>query len=76
MTAPTMAEAGSEWVEWAGGECPVARTSLVQVRMRDGATEKVRTAGYWCRTDDDRDYWVHEPLDHNNDIIAYRMVRP
>lgn len=69
-----MAEANTDWIEWAGGECPVAPTTKVQVRMRDGATEKVENAAYWCAVLLDRDYWVNEPSDHNNDIVAYRIV--
>lgn len=65
----------NEWIGWTGGKCPVLFNTKVQVRMRDGATEKVRPAGYWMRCDDDRCYWTHEPSDHNNDIIAYRVVQ-
>lgn len=64
------------WIEWHGGECPVSRDAGVQVRMRDGATERVQIAAYWCANKFDRDYWVHDPSDLHNDIIAYRVVRP
>ncbi len=64
----------SEWVPHSGGLCPVKPARLVQVKMRDGATEKVRPARYWVADDEDRDYWRHEPNDHHNDIIAYRLV--
>jgi len=62
------------WVEWTGGECPVPFKTIVQIKLRDGAVERPRIAGFWMRTDDDRSYWQHEPNDHNNDIVAYRVV--
>lgn len=63
-----------EWIEWAGGECPVDPLTLVLVKLRDGATYREREACYWKQSDDDRCYWTHEAADHNNDIIAYRVV--
>lgn len=54
------------WIEWGGGECPVPRGTLVDVRFRDG--------------DDDRNIeaidllWNHE--NWSADIIAYRPHKP
>lgn len=67
-------EMNLDWIEWQGGECPVPFKTTVQVKLRDGAVERPRHAGFWMRTDDDRSYWQHEPNDHNNDIVAYRVV--
>lgn len=33
-----MQQRESEWIEWAGGECPIAEDELVETRARDGFT--------------------------------------
>lgn len=58
----------SDWIEWKGGECPVAPTTLVNIRLRadpecdDGPCP---AGGLW---------WDHDGS--NVDIIAYRLSTP
>lgn len=56
------------WIEWHGGECPVAPDTKVEVRYRDGATG---TFNQHCDGD-----WDHTPTDRDLDIVAYRVVQP
>ncbi len=52
------------WIEWKGGECPIEdRTWIVEIKFRDGETDKRHAGGY---------RWVH--YGKYNDIIAYRIV--
>lgn len=56
-----------EWIEWGGGKQPIPSSTPVEVRFRNGATNREDLAGGWsweCTPDDPR-YW---------DIIAYRVV--
>lgn len=61
----------TEWIEWAGGERPVDRDTLVELRLRSPSA--------W----DDGDYADGRPArqffwDHggdDSDIIAYRIVK-
>lgn len=55
----------SEWIKWDGGECPVDRETLVEVKMRDGYTV-IGKAKYGV--------WANTSLDY--DIVAYRIVEP
>lgn len=53
------------WIEWAGGECPVADDVLVQVRGEFCPGEMVASASRWA--------WDHNrPL--SDQITAYRIV--
>lgn len=54
----------NEWVEWTGGECPVAHDQLVFVKLRSGFTSQEQKAGTFS--------W--ECMDDDADIIAYRLV--
>ncbi len=59
----------SKWIKWEGGECPVEKGTLVDVKYRDGGiNEHVKAMGYW-----DNDW-------HNDgepgDITAYRLHEP
>ena len=54
---------GSEWVEWAGGECPVDGDIEVEVRLRDNAVRQEHAGAFAWRYYDECD-----------DIIAYRIV--
>ncbi|HEX8418539.1 MAG TPA: hypothetical protein VF638_00845 [Sphingomonas sp.] len=59
----------SDWIEWTGGERPVAPDTLVDFRLRFGQ----ETTGWLAKECD----WSHEPMDHHDygyDIIAYRVV--
>ena len=57
--------APGEWVEWKGGECPIAKTSACVVKFSDGEELDTWPAGYWR--------WTH--CDNQDDnIIAYRII--
>lgn len=56
------------WIEWNGGECPVAAGTVVQAKLRlplPGWDEKKRPGEEWD--------WSHEGS--AGDIIAYRIVK-
>jgi len=57
------AEDGGEWVEWHGGECPVAPDTLVDVEFKDGDIHKRLQARGWK--------WIHHKAP--GDIIRYRV---
>lgn len=58
-----------DWIEWSGGECPVAAGVMHERRYRNGDTGIYRQkTGIMPRT------WAH--FDDDDDIIAYRVVRP
>lgn len=54
----------SEWIDWQGGECPVAGDARVDVRMRRGALYANERADFW-----DWARWGHD-----YDIVSYRVV--
>lgn len=51
-----------DWIEWKGGECPVPKRELVEVRYRSG--NECTVVAYGKR-------WAH--IDSFGDIIAYRL---
>lgn len=57
----------SEWIEWAGGECPVPPNTLVEVKLRSGYTtvEKANRLRWYYTSP------VHDPL---CDITTYRVL--
>lgn len=58
----------SDWIEWKGGEQPVADETEVEVRWTDLTTDRAH-AGSLC--------WLHAPEylgPRDFDIIAYRIV--
>lgn len=55
----------TEWIEWAGGECPVEGRRRVEARLRDGATEEMDANSF---------DWEHLQDDAENDIVAYRVL--
>src|SRR5687768_15104235 len=62
----------SEWIEWKGGECPVPRGTLIDVRYRDGGEMYGRRAlecESWGR-DASSSFWGRLNID--SDITAYR----
>jgi hypothetical protein len=62
----------SEWIEWRGGECPVEKGVLVDVRYRDGVEKFSIPALELDRGRDATKYfWINDRAD--NDIIAYRL---
>lgn len=75
-----MANSSGEWIEWSGGECPVALDALVLTRRwadRPGGEmyedERPEPAGWW-RGDGDigTNNWLCDEADGR--IIAYRVV--
>lgn len=63
----------TDWIEWNGGECPVAVGTRIDIRDRDGyvwtdveALDDVNSAEMWAHTS--------EPPQDN--IIAYRLTDP
>ena len=59
------------WIPWEGGECPVAHSTIVDVRLRLGC-DGCAVASNWR--------WCHEtrgnPILKETDIVAYRVVKP
>lgn len=69
------ARASGGWTEWKGGECPVAKGTLVQLRFQSGVEHKEAIPAlqsFLARAKD----WAHENyfgMSQYN-IIAYRVV--
>lgn len=64
------------WIEWSGGNCPVARGTLVDIRVRDGR-EKLNLAANMITggaLDASYAFWRHDGF--RGDIVAYRLARP
>jgi hypothetical protein len=61
------------WIEWHGGECPVADDALINVKFRDGGEPRTPLTSPQGLT------WQHAPhsgiLTPLADIIAYRVVK-
>ena len=63
-----------EWIEWAGGECPVADGAEVEIRWFDA------DMGDWVQTSGPADTFswpiIGKPgAPDDGDIIAYRVVQ-
>lgn len=62
----------NDWIEWKGGECPVAGDARVELKLRDGRVSS-GLQGKECR-------WAHAKPTNDyvewNDIIAYRLSLP
>jgi len=61
--AGKMADDG--WVEWRGGECPIANDTDTWVRLRDDSESEMCLAGGF--------QWAH--LGDDTDIVAYKIDR-
>ena len=59
-----IAEDNDGWIEWNGGECPVQKSTRVEVRYRCGSKGPAGLAGGWRWSNKDCDY----------DVIAYKVV--
>lgn len=71
-------EQENEWIEWNGGECPVAGDTVVQVRFRGRPNENRVSSTTSGRADFWKigtDWWRHASPRRDNDIIAYRIAR-
>lgn len=68
----------TDWIEWNGGECPVADGTIVDVRHRDGDEFFGELAWGRRRPLEGKTnwagavYWHHDEVD--GDIVAYRVV--
>lgn len=65
------------WIDWGGGECPVPRGTLVDVRHRDSqaypdriGTPALVAGGHGATYH----HWLHDGM--RNDIISYRLHKP
>lgn len=67
-------EAGITWIEWKGGECPVPKGTLIDVRYRDGA-EKSNIPALYIKDgrDASESFWENDAM--AEDIIAYRVTK-
>lgn len=73
MTDTPKDKAGG-WLSHDGGPMPVDGKKFVYVCFGDRETDGPFMAEYWVSDDNDRDYWISDPIDPLNDIIAYRIV--
>lgn len=71
----------NDWIEWPGGDCPVAKGTLVDVKYRDGVEALGVTAGTEPSEEGhishDECYaadWSCDGVDA--DIVAYRLAKP
>lgn len=74
-----LAEKNDGWIEWGGGECPVERGTMVDVRYRNGCECHHVGAGLGTdTTGSDPDHcandWYADGTDW--DIISYRLHKP
>lgn len=58
------------WIEWSGGECPVAESCVVEVKFRSGKVKKPAAAEEYLWTNGYGDL-----AETGADIIAYRVVQ-
>lgn len=63
------ATSGGEWIEWGGGDCPVAEDTVVEIKLRNGLSNDGSVVGF---------EWRHGfgafGYETDDDIIAYRVV--
>jgi hypothetical protein len=59
------AEPADGWIDWPGGECPVSKDAFVEVRYRNGQTEKRQSTKH---------FWMWSTFPDRSDIVAYREV--
>lgn len=64
------------WIEWGGGECPVPRGTLVDVRYRDGRQLNALSANDGTLNPRDASFVFWRNDGSENDIIAYRLHQP
>lgn len=74
----------NDWIEWPGGDCPVAKGTLVDVKYRDGQHAYSTTAGTGpydithVAADNGKfaEEWQHSGDKCDWEIVAYRLVPP
>ncbi len=71
---PSSQPAEITWIEWKGGECPVPKGTLIDVRYRDGA-EKSNIPALYIKDgrDASESFWENDAM--AEDIIAYRVTK-
>lgn len=57
--------ADDDWIEWAGGDCPVEFDVMVEAKFADGYQNKYPAGVVGWK-------WAND----HSDIIAYRVVKP
>lgn len=65
------------WIEWKGGECPVEKGLMVDIRVRDGREERNLAANTLTKgriPDASCAFWKNDGM--AGDIIAYRLHNP
>ncbi len=67
-----MEAANDNWIVWAGGECPVARGTRVDILDADGHVWAGVAAGRHVSTHDT--FWTHTTNFPHNRIVAYRVA--
>ena len=65
-TQATITMPADGWIDWAGGECPVDSSAIVDVKLQSGVIHANRLAGEYS--------WKHEWTYSN--IISYRLHQP
>ena len=58
----------SDWIDWGGGECPVAPDALVECWLRDECEEEAMSVQAAAK------YWKWQHHDDGDGIIKYRIV--
>lgn len=59
------------WIEWKGGECPVSKGTLIDIKDRDGEIHVGSEALDWTN---EPQHWRHAKSGSMVDIIAYRLT--
>ncbi len=54
------------WIEWTGGECPVAAETTVEIKLRSGHTDRDEASHIT--------WFKHDWGARRSDIVAYRVV--
>ena len=70
-------EPAGDWIEWGGGECPVPRGTLIQVKLRDGfvSSEQPALEGFQTGAEQWRIGYDNDRKPCGLDIIAYRVLK-
>ncbi|QWX10282.1 hypothetical protein PRB90_gp13 [Klebsiella phage BUCT610] len=66
-----LASKNDDWIEWGGGECPVEKGALIDVKWRDGKIDIAIPAKMRCHSRE-RQAMIWHHAGHELDIIAYR----
>ncbi len=64
-----------DWIPWEGGDCPVAHSTIVDVRLRNQGEGRA-VASNWRWYHETRGNSILNSILEGSDIIAYRVVKP